>query len=138
MWDSQGSIRRHPAAEGSDRAFGLVFCAVLALVGLWPLLGGSPPRWPALAASGLFLGLALLAPARLGPLNRLWLRFGRLLHRVMNPVILALLFFGAVLPMALLLRLMGKDLLRLKPDPGAATYWMARRPVPGSSFTKQL
>ena len=44
-------------------------------------------------------------------------RFGLLLHHVVNPVVMALLFFGAVLPMALLLRVLGKDLLRLKREP---------------------
>ena len=68
----------------------------------------------------------------LNPLNRIWLKFGLLLHRVVNPVIMALLFYGTVLPTGLIARAMGKDLLRLKREPNADSYWIVRAP-PGPS-----
>ena len=69
-----------------------------------------------------------LAPRLLHPLNRVWFALGLLLHHVVNPVVMALMFYGAILPMALLLRALGKDLLRLKREPQAASYWIAREP----------
>jgi hypothetical protein len=117
------------AVKGSsDRTFGLVFSAVFLLVGLWPAVHGRFPRWWALGVAAAFLVTTLVWPRALTPLNRLWTRLGLLLHRVTSPVILGLLFYGTVTPMGLLLRLLGKDLLRLRFDPDAASYWIERRP----------
>ena len=75
-----------------------------------------------------FFALALAAPGVLGPLNRLWLGFGRLLNRLVSPVILALLFYLVITPIGLVMRLAGHDPLRIRWDTGAATYWIERRP----------
>lgn len=116
----------------SDRSFGIVMAVTLAAVTLlngwhagrlWPWSGG-------LAA--LLLALALVRPQALNLLNRLWLKFGLLLHRIVNPVVMALLFFGTVWPTGLVMRVMGRDLLRLKWQPDAASYWIVRQP-PGPS-----
>ena len=61
---------------------------------------------------------------RLAPLNRLWARFGAVLHDIVNPVIMGLLFVTSIVPIGLLMRLLGKDFLRLRRDPSAATYWI--------------
>jgi hypothetical protein len=76
----------------------------------------------------LFLAAALLYPAVLNPLNRAWLKFGLLLHRLVSPFVMGLVFFGTVLPTGLIMRAMGKDLLRLKPQPDAESYWIVRQP----------
>jgi hypothetical protein len=72
--------------------------------------------------------VALLWPAVLAPLNRIWTRFGLLLHRIVSPVVLGVMFFGVVTPMGLVMRALGKDPLRLRFDPAARTYWIERRP----------
>ena len=64
----------------------------------------------------------------LGPLNRLWLKFGLLLYKVMNPLILGLLFFVTIMPIGLVMRAFGKDFLRLKLDRNAKSYWIDRSP----------
>ena len=125
---------------GSDRTFGLVFGVVFAVIAFWPLLAEQPPRWWAVAVSGAFFALALVLPAVLAPLNRLWLRFGLLLHRIVSPVVIAALFFLAVTPTALIMRLLGKDPLGLRLDPEAGSYWIYRTP-PGpdpQSMRKQF
>jgi large-conductance mechanosensitive channel len=76
----------------------------------------------------VFLALALAAPKTLAPLNRLWMKFGLLLHAVVNPVVMAFLFFSTVTPIALIMRALGQDPLRLKLDPAAKTYWIDRTP----------
>ncbi|MGE3147542.1 MAG: SxtJ family membrane protein [Pseudorhodoplanes sp.] len=126
--------------RGSNRNFGLVFAFVFAVIALLPLWHGGAIRLWAAAIGGLFAIVAFVAPALLDPLNRLWYRFGLLLHHVMNPLIMGLMFFGAFTPMGLVLRAMGKDLLRLKRDPDAKSYWIARDP-PGprtGSMSKQF
>ena len=124
--------RSHETKRSSDRGFGLVFAAVFAVIGLWPLVGGGALRWWALAVAAAFLAVALVAPRLLGPANRLWTRFELLLHRLVSPVIAGLLFYVAVTPTGLILRLFGKDPLRLRLDASAKSYWIERRP-PGPS-----
>jgi hypothetical protein len=120
--------REEKIVAGSDRSFGLVMAGAFALLTalnawhagrVWPWTAG-------LAAA--FLVAALLRPALLNPLNRIWLKFGLLLHKIVNPVIMALLFYGTVLPTGLVMRAMGKDLLRLRREPDAESYWIVRAP----------
>lgn len=120
--------RDEPVRGSSDRGFGLVFTALFVLIGLGPLVAGHPWRPWALIVAALFLGLALLRPSLLAPLNRLWTRFGLLLHRVTNPLLMGLVFFLAVTPTAFIMRLMGKDPLRLRIDRSAKSYWIDRTP----------
>ncbi|HYC12970.1 MAG TPA: SxtJ family membrane protein [Stellaceae bacterium] len=120
-------LERQEAHEpGSDRAFGLVFAAVAALAALAPLLRGGELRWSAAAVGGIFLVLALAAPVLLHPLNLLWHRLGLLLRRVMEPLVLGAVFYGCLTPLGVVQRLMGRDGLRLRAKPDAATYWIAR------------
>ncbi len=120
--------RDQDVKAGSERSLGLVFAVVFAIIALWPLLDGVGPRWWAVGAAGVFLGLGLFAPPLLKPLNRAWFRLGMVLHKVVNPIIMALLFFVTVTPMALLMRVFGKDLLHIKFDAAAKTYWVERTP----------
>ena len=120
--------RSEPVRGSSDRNFGLVFAAFLIVYGLLPLRAGAPVRVPALCGAGLLLLASLLRPQLLHPFNSLWTRLGLLLGRIVNPVVTALLFFLVFVPAGLILRLLGKDPLHLKPAPEAATYWIVRDP----------
>ena len=115
-------------AGGSDRAFGAVFTAVFAAVGLFPLLDGVPPRVWALALAGAILAVTLVRARWLAPFNRVWLGFGNVLHRVVSPLVMGLLFYAVVTPTGLAMRALGKDPLRLRRDPAAETYWIHRVP----------
>ena len=113
----------------SERSFGIVFALFFAVISLLPfIVRGAEPRWWALAGAGVFGLMAFLAPKMLRPLNRAWAKFGLLLHRLVNPIIMAVVFFGAFVPMALVLRASGKDLLRLKRKSDAESYWILRNP----------
>jgi len=112
----------------SDRGFGLTLAGVFGLVGAIRLgFGREHAAWW-LGAAVIALCLALLRPAVLAPLNRLWLRLGLVLYKVISPVAMGLVFFTTVAPIGLMMRAVGKDPLRLKRDPGAASYWIARDP----------
>ena len=117
-----------PEKSSTDRGFGLVFTAFFVLIACLPLLHGQTPRWTLLGLAAVFLLLALLRPSLLAPLNRLWMRFGALLHQFMNPVIMGLMFFLIITPMALAMRLAGKDPLHRKMDADAGSYWIPREP----------
>jgi hypothetical protein len=112
----------------SNRTFGLVMAVFFVLVALLPLLRGHAVRLWALPLSALFLLAALVAPKILMPLNRAWTALGTLLHAVINPIVLGILFYLVFTPFGWVLRRMGKDFLRLRPAPDAQTYWITRQP----------
>ncbi len=112
----------------SDRNFGWVFTAAFLVFGLWPRVHGRPIRPAWLALSVAVLAVTLVRPSLLHPANLVWARIGRLLGRVMNPIVTGLLFYLVFTPAALILRWTGKDLLGLSRDPGADSYWTPRTP----------
>src|SRR5690349_3487568 len=112
----------------SDRSFGLTFAAVCLVLTLLPLLKGHAPRRWAAPFAVVFLLSALLRPAVLHPLNAFWLRLGLLLQKIVSPLFLAVLFYGVFTPMGYFYRILGKDLLRLRFDRGAKSYWIDRTP----------
>ncbi|MBU1222361.1 MAG: hypothetical protein KKA22_04290 [Gammaproteobacteria bacterium] len=126
--------RAQTVKASSDRFFGLTFFAVFLIIALWPLLAQGAVRPVALGIALAFLAASLAAPAWLAPLNRLWLKFGELLHRITSPIILGIMFFGVITPVGFLMRLAGKDLLRMKFDRDCTSYWIRREP-PGPDKT---
>jgi len=118
--------REDEIKPGSARSFGLVFAGVFLLAGLAPMFHSVSPRpWP-LGISVSLLACALLAPRLLHPLNLIWFRFGRVLHKVVSPVILAILFYVSIVPIALLLKVLRKDPLGLRFDRQRSSYWIMR------------
>jgi hypothetical protein len=112
----------------SDRRFGLTIAAILGTIGGGRLaLGHSHSGWWLGAAAVLAL-FALYRPAALGPINRAWLRVGLVLYKIVNPIIMALMFFSTIVPIGIVMRLCGKDPLRLRRDPNASSYWIGREP----------
>ena len=126
--DTHENFSREAPRGSSDRAFGWVFTGFFALVAILPMLRGRPLRLWALAISGAFLLLTLIRPRLLHPLNREWTRLAVLISKVTNPIMTGLMFYVLFTPVAWALRLMGKDLLRLKGEPGAKTFWIPRDP----------
>jgi hypothetical protein len=136
--ETVSSFRR--VVIGSDRKFGTIFGLIFGVMGIWPLFHHRSPHWWLILIAGLFLTAALLFPRSLTLLNRAWFRLGLDLNRFVSPIVMGGLFFGAVVPIGWYLRKKGKDLLSLKLDPHAATYWIERNPpgpAPGS-LTKQF
>lgn len=125
----------------SSRPFGFVFAVLFILIGLEPwLIRGSNFRYWALGIGLLFLLAALFAPKLLSPLDSLWRRFGLVLHRLTNPLIMAFIYFGAFVPMGIIIKLMNKDLLDLKWQPKLESYWVRRteRHSSTASMSKQF
>jgi hypothetical protein len=120
------------AAQPSNRSVGLLLATAIGAVGLWPLISGQPVRIWALACAAVLLVAALMFPRILTPVAWLWLSLGKILHTIVSPIVLGLVYAVAVLPTGLYLRAAGKDPLRLKPNPDASSYWIERDP-PGPS-----
>ena len=127
--------RKDEVKGASDRGFGLTVGGIMGAVALvragLQLWDGAGPGWVEglLAGVGaLLVGFGLVAPARLAALNRAWTGLGLLLFKVVNPVVLALIYLTTIVPIGLLMRLMGRDLLSLKFDRQAQSYWVVRAP----------
>jgi hypothetical protein len=120
--------RKEVAQPSSDRGFGYVFAGFSVLIAAFSLCHGGT-HWPYWLAAGVMFALvAFLHPGLLAPLNRLWVKLGLILFAVVSPVTLAIVYYGCITPIGWLMRLTGKDPLRLRFDPEAKSYWVSRRP----------
>jgi hypothetical protein len=98
------------------------------------------PRWWALGFALAFALTAIYKPGLLRLPNRLWIKLGVLLAKVISPIALGILFYGVLTPIGALMRGAGKDPLRLKLESTADSYWIARKPPgpPPDSMTNQF
>ncbi len=55
-----------------------------------------------------------------------WYWFGLALHKVVNPLVMGVLFFVVITPIGLLMRLAGKRPLALRFEPDTSSYWVTR------------
>lgn len=131
-----------PRKLPSERRFGLMLTAAFALLGAYQIIRHrSRFAWAAcLIAAIAFALLALLIPRSLAPLNKAWFYFGELLGKIVSPVVLGIIFFVILTPVAVLTRLFGRDELCLQ-RPRVKSYWIDRAPPPISpaqSFRNQF
>ena len=126
-------ISRHVSSEqSSEKSFGVVFSIVFLIVALYPLINSEGLRIWALVVSIIFFLLAFLAPKILVLPNKLWFKFGLLIGSIVAPIVMAFVYFVTVLPTGLIMRLLGKDLLKQKLDKNAKSYWVKRSEPMGS------
>ena len=118
--------------QGSEKSFGVVFAIVFLIVGLYPLISSEDFRVWALVVAAIFLLLAFLSPKILALPNRLWFKFGILLGAIVAPIVMTLVYFITVLPIGLIMRFLGKDLLKQKLDKNVKSYWIERNEPIGS------
>ena len=114
----------------SERSFGLVGSGFFLMLSIAPLLKHvhKPIRFWAIGVSVIFLGMAFFWQKPLKPFNRLWYKLGLVMFKVINPFIMAILFFCTVTPIGILMRLFGKDPMRLRGDMSSGSYWILRNP----------
>jgi Mg2+/Co2+ transporter CorB len=118
--------------SGSEKSFGIVFSVVFLIVSLYPLIDSGVLRIWALVVSTIFLLLAYVAPTILSIPNKFWFKFGILLGSIVAPIVMTLVYFITVVPTGVIMRLLGKDLLKQKLDKNAKSYWIERSEPMGS------
>ena len=121
-----------PTEISSEKTFGVVFSIVLLIVALYPLINSEGLHIWALVVSIIFFLLAFLAPNILVLPNKLWFKFGLLIGSIVAPIVITLVYFVTVVPTGLIMRLLGKDLLKQKLDKNAKSYWIERKQPMGS------
>ena len=123
----------------SNRKFGFFFTFVFSAAATY-FYYSADIIWAYVFAStaSIFLIIALIKSDALLPLNKLWMRFGLLLGMIVSPIVLGIIFFGLFTPIAILMRLNGRDELRLK-FTKKESHWISRnKPIKSESFTQQF
>ena len=122
--------RHEEVGTPSDRRFGFIAAGVFTVLGSLPLLWKGHPRFWALGVAVVFALTAIASPMLLGPVHRLLQRVARLVHAIVSPMALAVIFFLGITPFGVLMRLFGHDPLRRNFEPHQGSYWI-RRPLAG-------
>ena len=123
----------------SNRKFGFFFTFIFEVVAAYFYYSDNVTWAYVLCAAALaFLLVTLIKSDALLPLNKLWMRFGILLGMIVSPIVLGFIFFGLFTPIAMLMRLSGRDELRLK-YAQKASHWIPRgEPIKSGSFKHQF
>ena len=120
----------------SNRSFGIVFFIVFILIAFYPLINQEEIRIWSVLISLLFLILGIINSKILTPLNKVWFKFGIFLGKIISPIVMGLIFFLVVTPIAVLMRMLKKDLLNLKFNKNNS-YWIEKTD-PKSSMKNQF
>mgnify|MGYP006114539415 CR=1 FL=1 len=123
----------------SNKNFGFFFALVFALAaGYFYVNGSLIGVYLFSAAAVIFFAVTIFRADALLPFNKLWMRFGRLLGVIVSPIVLGIIFFGLFTPIAFLMRLIGRDELRLK-FKKKTSHWISRsEPIQTDSFKHQF
>tara|TARA_Y100000768_G_scaffold294296_1_gene228147 strand:+ start:434 stop:814 length:381 start_codon:yes stop_codon:yes gene_type:complete len=111
--------------RSSNKSFGIVFFAVFTIIGFWPLFDINTYRLWAIIIGLIFLILGLMNSKLLNPLNILWFKFGIFLGKIISPLVMGVIFFFVVTPIAVLMKILKKDLLNLKFN-NNDSYWIKK------------
>ena len=86
----------------------------------------------------LFFFITILKENLLFPLNYIWMRIGILLGKLVSPIILGIIFFFMFTPVAVIIRIIGRDELRLRLK-SQESYWIKRKSsIKKDSFERQF
>ena len=116
----------------NNKGFGLLFFAVFLIIALWPTINGENPRIIFFLFALIFLILGLINSKILTPLNKGWVKFGEFLGRIIAPIVMAIVYFVVLTPLSIIVRIFGKDLLKIKFSANSKSYWIKRNKDLGS------
>tara|TARA_Y100000389_G_C17260430_1_gene412737 strand:+ start:256 stop:636 length:381 start_codon:yes stop_codon:yes gene_type:complete len=111
--------------RSSNKSFGIVFFIVFIIIGFWPLLDINTYRLWSIIIAMIFLILGVMNSRLLTPFNILWFKFGIFLGKIVSPIVMGMIFFFVVTPIAILMKILKKDLLNLKFN-NEKTYWIKK------------
>jgi len=111
---------------GTNRSFGLVFFVFFLILSFLPIINGKSLNIWLFLASLLFLILGILNSKILTPFKKIWFKLGVFLGNIISPIVMGFIFFLVVTPTGLLLKVFGKDLLKIKYNKKKNSYWIKR------------
>jgi len=104
--------------------FGILFFVFFLIIGLYPLISSGTIRIWSITVSLVFLIITIIKPNLFTSLNKLWIKFGILIGKIISPIVMGLIFFFVVTPIGILMKILKKDVMGLKR--GASSYWITR------------
>ncbi|NCU47899.1 MAG: hypothetical protein EBW92_04190 [Candidatus Fonsibacter ubiquis] len=104
--------------------FGILFFVFFLIIGLYPLISNEPIRIWSIIVSLVFLTVTIIKPNLFTFLNKLWIKFGILLGKIISPIVMGLVFFFVVTPIGIFVKILKKDVMGLKR--GQSSYWITR------------
>ena len=131
----------HGSTLPSERTFGLVFFGIFLIAAAYGWHKDFSNTWIKgfFGLASIFLICTLVAPKVLRPLNKAWYQLGLILGKFVSPIVLGILFFIVITPVAIAMRLAGRDAMLIKKR-HVDSYWIDRKP-PGpepESFKEQF
>jgi len=105
-------------------SFGILFFVFFLIIGLYPLISNEPIRIWSIIVSLVFLTVTIIKPNLFTFLNKLWIKFGILLGKIISPIVMGLVFFFVVTPIGIFVKILKKDVMGLKR--GQSSYWITR------------
>jgi energy-coupling factor transporter transmembrane protein EcfT len=110
--------------KNNNITFGILFFIFFLIIGLYPLKSDETIRVWFVVLSLVFLIITIIRPNLFTFLNKLWIKFGILLGKIISPIVMGLVFFFVVTPIGILIRILKKDVMGLKR--GKSSYWINR------------
>ena len=104
--------------------FGILFFIFFLIIGLYPLISNEPIRIWSITVSLALLIITVIKPNLFTSSNKLWVKFGILLGKIISPIVMGLVFFFVVTPIGIFVKILKKDVMGLKR--GGSTYWINR------------
>jgi len=105
-------------------SFGILFLFFFLIIGLYPLISNEPIRIWSIILSLVFLIITIINPNLFAFVNKLWIKFGILLGKIISPIVMGFVFFFVVTPIGIFVKVLKKDIMGLKR--GASSYWITR------------
>tara|TARA_Y100000816_G_C26010950_1_gene528579 strand:+ start:385 stop:765 length:381 start_codon:yes stop_codon:yes gene_type:complete len=118
--------------KNQNRSLGLLFFLVFLTLSLWPLTKKGEINLYLILIALIFLVLGLLNSRILSPLNKVWMKLGEMIGRIIAPIVMLIVYFLILTPLSLLVRLFGKDLIGMKYNNQIESYWIKRKKHLGS------
>ncbi len=115
----------------NNKSFGILFFVVFSLIAVWPIMNGGQVRFWAIVISLTFLLLGIFNSKILSPLRLIWIKFGDILGMIIAPIVMGFIYFLIITPIGLFMRLIGKDLLKIKLR-DTRSYWIKREKKMGT------
>lgn len=132
-------MTKEPATYSQLRSFGLIVGSIFLFIAIWPfVVRHQDARWWAFVPALVLIAAALIKASALKPIHKVWMQVGYILGWVNTRIILAIGFFGILLPVGLTMRLLGKDPMRRRTVPGCNSYRLTRTPRPGLHMRQQF
>ncbi len=123
----------------SDKKFGLFFSIIFLFIFLIFIYAANLTiAYIFLFLSIIFLSLSLLKPELLNIFNKAWMFIGFLINKITSPIILGVIFFGLFTPISIILRVFGRDELRLKLDKQQSNWTPIKENDKNIDFEKQF